>query len=557
MESWLGSRRALGIAIALSLAVAALSLGIGFVTDDQGFRAVLHAGARPVWDLFAFQRGDAAENALAIRFGHLVWWAAPDLKIHFLRPLTSLLFAADDRVFGNAALGYHVHSFVWLAVLLGGVAALYRTILPPAAATLGVAVFGMAAAHTEAYAWLSARHVVVGGAGAAWALALYVRGGKARWLGLVALAIGLAGSEAALGAIPIWCGLALARNPTWRARVRECAPAIALGLAYLALYTALGGGTRGSDGYHDPLADPLGFGALAVVRVPILLGDAALAIPAELAFVASHAALAIAGVIAVGLVVLAWRATRPEVAGLGWLALGGLVAVLPGVAGYPSGRVLLVPDLAFTAIVGAILAAAPRAHVVGKLLAAVLAFAHLVWSPLLALHDQHELARRGRFVERVAHEVTELVPAGSRAILVAASDPFVFMYPRAVLAETSPGAVTCWSVLSAARSRHRLTRTGDHDFELDAIDRPLLDGSFDALFRSPDRPFAVGDSFEQCGATIRVAATEHGLPSRLSISFRRRFDDPKLAFLIWRDRHLERVDVPAINQGIDLAASSP
>ena len=557
MDTWLGSRRALGVAIAISLAVAALSLGIGFVTDDQGFRAVLHAGVRPAWDLFAFQRGDPAENALAIRFGHLVWWAAPDLEIHFLRPLTGLLFAADDRLFGDAALGYHVHSLLWLALLLGGVAALYRKLLPPAAATLAVAVFGLAAAHTEAYAWLSARHVIVGGCGAAWALALYVRGGKARWLGLVALAIGLAGSEAALGAIPIWCGLALARNPTWRARVRECAPAIALGIAYLVLYTALGGGTRGSDGYHDPLADPLGFCALAIVRVPILLGDAALAIPAELAFVASHAALAIAGVIAVGIVVLAWRATRPQVAGLGWLALGGIAAVLPGVAGYPAGRVLLVPDLAFAAVIGAILAAAPRARLVGRLLAGAIVVAHLAWSPLLALHDQRELVRRGRFVERVARETLGIVPAGSRAILIAASDPFVFMYPRAVLAEASPGAVTCWSVLSAARSRHRLTRTGERELELAAIDRPLLDGTFDTLFRSPDRPFAVGDSFEQCGATIRVAATEHGLPSRLAISFRRRLDDPKLAFLVWRDRHVERLELPAIGQTIEMPASTP
>ena len=278
MDTWLGSRRAL--AIAIPLLIAALSLGSGFVTDDQGFRAVLHAGARAPWDLFRFQGGDVGENALMIRFGHLAWWASPDLKIHFLRPLTGLLFAADDRVFGDAALGYHVHSLAWFALLLAGVAVLYRKLLPPAAATLGVAVFGLAAAHTEAYAWLSARHVVVGGAGAAWALALYAHGGKRRWLGLVALAIGLAGSEAALGAIPIWCALVLAREPSWRARLRECAPAIALGVAYLVAYTVLGGGTRGSDGYHDPLADPIGFAGLAIVRVPILLGDAALAIPA-------------------------------------------------------------------------------------------------------------------------------------------------------------------------------------------------------------------------------------------------------------------------------------
>jgi hypothetical protein len=552
MTTWLGSRRAVLLAIAVALLVAAPSLCLGFVTDDHGFRAVLHAGWRPAWDLFDFQRGNAAENALLVRHGHLAWWAAPDLKIHFLRPVTGLLFAADDRVFGDAAVGYHAHSLVWLALLLAGVAALYRRVLPAPAATLGVAVFGLAAAHTEAFAWLSARHALVGGAGAAWALALYARGGRARWLGLLPLALGLAASEAALAAIPLWCALAFAREPTWRARLRECLPALAVGVVYLTAYTLLEGGTRGSGGYHDPLADPLGFVALAVVRVPILLGDAALAIPAELAFVASHAALALAGLAATGLVVLAYRATRPHPPGLGWLALGGLAALLPGVAGYPTGRVLLVPDLAFAAILGSILARGLSARRAATLFAALLALAHLVWSPLRELHEEHALGRRGQLAARVAREARALVPPGGRAILIAASDPFVFLYPHAVLSATAPGAITCWSVLSAARGRHRLTRTGEHALALEPLDHPLLDGSFDALFRAPDRPFAAGDTVDQCGGTIRVTAVQHGLPARLTIRYQRRLDDPKLTFLVWRDHHLARLEMPAIGESVEL-----
>ncbi len=153
-----------------------------------GFRAALHstsAHARASWDLFRFVTGDPAATEPAIRFGHLPWWAAPTLRIHFLRPLTSLLFVADDRLFGDSPLGYHLHSLLWLAVLLAGVAAFYRRVLPPTAAVLALATFGFAAAHVQGYAWLSARHVIVGAAGAACkALAACARSGRNPLAGL-------------------------------------------------------------------------------------------------------------------------------------------------------------------------------------------------------------------------------------------------------------------------------------------------------------------------------------------------------------------------------------
>jgi len=66
----------------------------------------------------------------------LPWWAAPDLRIHFLRPLTGLAFAADDRLFGDDPLGYHVVSLAWYAALLLAAAALFRRLLPAAASDM-------------------------------------------------------------------------------------------------------------------------------------------------------------------------------------------------------------------------------------------------------------------------------------------------------------------------------------------------------------------------------------------------------------------------------------
>ena len=297
--------------------------------------------------------------------------------------------------------------------------------------------------------------------------------------------------------------------------------------------------------------------------MPILAGDAALAIPSELAFLVSPAALAIAGLGANALVAAAWRFTaaaghtpQPPETRLGWLALAGAIALVPGAAGMPTGRVLVVPALAFAPVIATILARAltPDRRALGRALAALLVVAHVVVAPLLALHAMRGLARRGAVTDRAAREIRDSVPPGGRAILVAAADPYVFLYPRGVLAETAPGAVSCWSVLSAAASRHRLTRISDHALVLEALDRPLLGtGAFDTLFRADDLAFVAGDTVEQCGGSIRVDAVDPaGHPTRISVTYQRRLDDPLLAFLVGRGPHVERLALPPVGGAVDL-----
>ena len=327
---------------------------------------------------------------------------------------------------------------------------------------------------------------------------------------------------------------------------------LAVGVVYLTVYGVLGGGTRGSGGYHDPLANPLGFAELAIVRVPILLGDAALAIPAELAFVASHAVLALAGLVATGVVVLAYRATRPHPPGLGWLRSPAWPRCCPA---WQATR----PAACCSSRTSRSRRSSDRSW-----LEAWLCRARARGSPCCS-PSRTSCGRRCASCTINTRSVAAAgSPSGSRArcaassrpaaarFLIAASDPFVFLYPHAVLAGTARGAVTCWSVLSAARGRHRLTRTGEHELMLEPLDHPLLAGSFDVLFRAPDRAFIAGDTVDQCGATIRVIDVQHGLPSRLAISYQRRLDNPKLTFLVWRDHHLARIALPAIGESVEL-----
>jgi hypothetical protein len=239
-----------------------------------------------------------------------------------------------------------------------------------------------------------------------------------------------------------------------------------------------------------------------------------------------------------------------------WLAAGGIAGTVVGAAGFPSGRVLVIPDLAFAAVIGLVLHRALTAGWPGRILASVLAIAHLGIAPLQTVRTVHRLAGRARATAAIAARIAELAPPSGRVFLVAASDPMVFLYPRAILADQSPGAVRCWSVLSAARSGHRITRSGERSLAIDALDRPLLDGSFDTLYRGDDRPFAIGDTVEQCGATIRVAALRAGRPARLEVTLRRSLDDPELGWLVWRAHRLERLAMPRVGETVELPWSA-
>lgn len=531
MTSWLGTRTAAAVAIAISLLFALPSLRLGFITDDQGFRARLHSDRAPAaWDLFAFQSGDPIENALSIRHGRLPWWSAPGLQIRFARPLTGELFAADDALFGDHAVLYHLHSLAWFLVLLAGTAALFRAlarrgVMAPEAATVALLCFGLAGAHTQGYAWISARHVLVGAAGVAWALALYERtDSRHRWLAIIPLVIGMSGSEAALGGVPLWIALAWQRG-----NKRDVAIPVTLGIIYLVAYTRLGFGTSSSGGYHDPLHEPGEFLHVALTRIPALLADGFLGLPVALN-------LAGIAIVALALVWLAWWHAR---VGLVAFAAAGVLALLPGVAGFPTGRVLIVPDLAFCAVIGSIIA-----RCADRKLLLPLAALRFVWAPVYSLGEQKQLAVRGARTDRIAGEALALVPEGGRVVLIASSDPFVYLYPRGVLAELAPHHVTCWSTLSGARGPHRLVRTGPKQFTLQPTS-PLLDG-FAALFRAPSIPLRPGDSFEQCGGRITVT------PTGLAIEYQRALDDPKLTFLTYTGHHLVKLQVPPIGEAVTI-----
>jgi hypothetical protein len=561
---------AIWLGLAAALLVAVPSLTLGFVTDDYGFRAVLHAPAphaRPAYDLFRFAAGDAATNERAIRGGHLPWWSSADLRIHFVRPLTGLVFAMEDALFGSHAVFDHVSSIVWYLALVAVVGALYRRVFPSGAvAAVATLVFAWSHAHVHPYAWLAARHVLVGGLPAVVSLWAHVRWRSdgwrpGRWLAPSALIVGFFGSEVALAGAAYILAFELLRDRAspLRARLTGSTAPLSIVFAYLLVYRAIGGGARSSGLYHDPFGDPLGFARVAVLRIPALLGDSLLGVPVELSMVSSPARLALVGLLAAVLVAFAFSLSRSllsggERASLAWLLPGAMVGVLLGATGAPGGRVLVLPDVGFAALLGLLITRGfePGAkRGLRGLFAVVLGLAHLVLAPLSSVRAIANFGARARASEAVSESIAELSPPDGRVFLIA-SDPQVFLYPRGILADTRPGVLRCLSPLSAAHAGHRITRVGDRTLAIEPIERTLLDGSFDTLFRSSTEAFSVGDTVRQCGATLRVTAVRDGRPARLEVTFDAPIDAAGPRVLVWRDRKLARLSPLAMGETTEI-----
>jgi hypothetical protein len=217
-------------ALPCSIALLAHLPGLGgdFVLDDV--RAITsHPGVN-------------GRGPLAMVFTRTFWGQALGTPPASWRPLTTLTFALDARLFGLSPLAMHLTSLGWFLALLAVAHGFARAHLPAAAALLAACVFAAMPLHVENVASLVGRADVI-----ALLLGLAALRSRPTLAGLAGAVLATAGAllakESALGLVAVAAVLALApphgetRRDGWR---RASVMTLAASL-YLALRLATSG----------------------------------------------------------------------------------------------------------------------------------------------------------------------------------------------------------------------------------------------------------------------------------------------------------------------------
>ena len=564
---WSLARWAPALVILLGLGLAAPALTASFAADDHLHRIVARdqpgidgLQSRP-HDLFVFADGEPVHNEALRDAGVFPWWTDPSLRLAFFRPVSSATHAVDHALWPDSALAQLAHNLLWLAVVLGVTWAFYRRFLGVRAiAVLALALYAVDDARGPVVGWIANRNALVALALAIPVLLAHDRWRRdgwtpGRWVGPAGLALALGAGESALaitaylGAHALWLD-----RGRWGERALALVPYLVIVVAWRVLYDHLGYGVTGSGVYLDPGADPTGFAAAAIVRLPLLLvgqlalpwSDFASIYPVlGVGVLVTMVALAVATIVVIGLACA--RLLRRDPVSR-FFATGMVLAAVPVASTFPADRLLGFVGLGAMGLIAQLLAAAARRRqelgdgrprrAAAVTVAVGLAVVHLVLSPpLLALRSRSMVS-----VARVLDRADAGIPAdpgvaGRTVILAAApSDALAGYIPLMRQSRRQPRpAHLYW--LATGTSAVTFERLDERTLRVIPAGG-LLRHEVDQMMRSPRQlPFDVGDRVALTGLTVEIeAVTADGRPSQILAHFDHSVDDPALIWLRWEGK---------------------
>jgi hypothetical protein len=540
--------------ILLALLLVSPSLGVGPLGDDYVHLARvdprLHVPgfAYAPLDLFTFVSGEPSQRAVLLEEGVFGWWMAPDFRMSFWRPLSSLTHVLDHLLWPRSSALAHAHSMLWFAALLAVLAALYRRFHALWIAHLALVLYALDDARGWVLGWTANRNALVAATLAFAALIAHDRARRdgwraGRWLAPALFAAALLGGEGALAVTGYLFAHALFvdSGPLAR-RLARLWPYVALSLGWLAAYDALGYGTSGGGMYLNPLDEPTLYLRALAERLPILLAAQVGGGLSDIWLVLPPAAQAVGYVLA--LLALAafafvlaplWR----RLPACRFWALGAVLSLPPACATFPMDRLLVFAGVGAMAAIALVLAEwlegdavapLPRARrVMATTVVSVLAVLHLVVAPLLLpirVLTVGLLARMGEQLE--ASIPTDPAIRGKTLVILSSAADLTTLPPwmqRQVRGAPLPRRMrllaTCFAQVRVSRLDATTLRVRP--------EKGFLDSGLLRMVRGLSRPFRPGDEVVLSDVRMRVhEVTADGRPAEVDFTFAVPLEDESL-----------------------------
>ncbi len=553
------------------------SLTFGLLADDWMHRAKLERHPAltrlqdPIDELFVFFDGSAAEYAEGAELGALPWWTAEGLKASFWRPLAARTHQLDYAAWPEQYWLMHAHSLLWFGLAVGLVALLYRRLgaldgagSRAAALTAGLAglLFCFEDSHAMAASWIANRNAAMSLAFGVVALLAHHRWRADGWwpglpIGLAGLAAGLLSGELALATTGYLFAYALFLDPArgWGRRLATLVPYAAVGLLWVAKYRAGGFGTWGALSYVDPLS--IDFPQAMAERIPLLLAAQWLQAPSDLWIAVPRGAqlglTAFGLLLTVGLLWLLHPLLQQRREARFW-ALGMLLSLPPVCASFPMDRLLMFCGVGAFALLALMVEHAGLlggerrgGRWYGRAVAFLLVI-HLLAGPILPVKTLFTKFAFGVFADAADAAPTDQALEEQQLILVNGAGMMTgFMFAIRQLEERpvpQRAELLAHMLQTLEIERRDATSVLVRD-EAGWIANPAA-----GLMRSPEMPFAVGETFERGNAergrcTVVVEeVTDDGRPKVVSFDFHVPLEDPSLRWLVWTAEGLVPFEVP-------------
>jgi len=521
------------------------------------------------------------------QYGALPWWTGKDYKVSLLRPMAAFTHWIDYQLFPDALVLMHLHSLVWLGIVVFMVTGLFQHLMGRTyCAGLAALMYALSQNSYFPAMWLANRNQLMALAFGLLALLAHHRWrsqGNRRFAVLSGLCL-IGALLCAEGGIAIFAyvfayAMIMDQAP-WRSRVWSLAPALILIIGWRIAYSLAGYGASGGGFYFDPGSQPLAFIRAAMERGPFLLAGQGLGLAPDLfsfiqddvrwPYTIGLALLCIVMLTIMGPLLRDRRTAR-------FWCMGMILSIVPVCAAVPMARNLL-----FAGVGGFALAAQfitgfrQKEDWVRKPIGPQRLGAGLCWI-LLLIHVPWALAWKVAapvLTNRIVGEMKASLAIGTLAdvqnrtlVIVNAPNPASFIYvpyERALNQQTLPQAVRLLApgfgpldvkriddTILEIRSPNAslLTCPATYRLEMAHLYRYLSD------FRAADEQYSAGDQISLPGLRIHVEDVDaQGNPTQIRCQFDVSLEHPSLQWLQWdwKKARYRPFEIPSLGQSTQL-----